>query len=295
MKIITQKFNEISKTIINSLKNKEIKSIIGRVRLKFTYKEINDYVQIIFAHSQTQKSFKSIYKKSKFKIKYSCFMSNIQLFSKLFRFLFYKFNEKLSIKPSKLLNMVDTTLIEEKKLNFINQHDWDSGRVTTRINKKKHNNKDNTNKTYTCGSKGLVFLNRFGQIYSANLLNINYSDQNILKDFSFYIKELKGILLADRGFSNKAVRERLNHIKTSVFETNKPLCRLISPYNVKQNIKLTDKERKLYKRRWKIEIVFQNIKHNYSENKLNLTGKYNILTKGAKFYSTLINFNLSTL
>ena len=289
MKIITQKFNEISKTIINSLKNKEIKSIIGRVRLKFTYKEINDYEQIIFAHSQTQKSFKSIYKKSKFKIKYSCFMSNIQLFSKLFRFLFYKLNEKLSIKPSKLLNMVDTTLIEEKKLNFINQHDWDSGRVTTRINKK------NKIKTYTCGSKGLVFLNRFGQIYSANLLNINYSDQNILKDFSFYIKELNGILLADRGFSNKAVRERLNHIKTSVFETNKPLCRLISPYNVKQNIKLTDKERKLYKRRWKIETVFQNIKHNYSENKLNLTGKYNNLTKGAKFYSTLINFNLSTI
>lgn len=289
MKIITQKFNEISKTIINSLKNKEIKSIIGRVRLKFTYKEINDYVQIIFAHSQTQKSFKSIYKKSKFKIKYSCFMSNIQLFSKLFRFLFYKLNEKLSIKPSKLLNMVDTTLIEEKKLNFINQNDWDSGRVTTRINKK------NKIKTYTCGSKGLVFLNRFGQIYSANLLNINYSDQNILKDFSFYIKELNGILLADRGFSNKAVRERLNHIKTSVFETNKPLCRLISPYNVKQNIKLTEKERKLYKRRWKIETVFQNIKHNYSENKLNLTGKYNNLTKGAKFYSTLINFNLSTI
>ena len=289
MKIITQKFNEISKTIINSLKNKEIKSIIGRVRLKFTYKEINDYVQIIFAHSQTQKSFKSIYKKSKFKIKYSCFMSNIQLFSKLFRFLFYKLNEKLSIKPSKLLNMVDTTLIEEKKLNFINQNDWDSGRVTTRINKK------NKIKTYTCGSKGLVFLNRFGQIYSANLLNINYSDQNILKDFSFYIKELNGILLADRGFSNKAIRERLNHIKTSVFETNKPLCRLISPYNVKQNIKLTDKERKLYKRRWKIETVFQNIKHNYSENKLNLTGKYNNLTKGAKFYSTLINFNLSTI
>ena len=289
MKIITQKFNEISKTIINSLKNKEIKSIIGRVRLKFTYKEINDYVQIIFAHSQTQKSFKSIYKKSKFKIKYSCFMINIQLFSKLFRFLFYKLNEKLYIKPSKLLNMVDTTLIEEKKLNFINQHDWDSGRVTTRINKK------NKIKTYTCGSKGLVFLNRFGQIYSANLLNINYSDQNILKDFSFYIKELNGILLADRGFSNKAVRERLNHIKTSVFETNKPLCRLISPYNVKQNIKLTDKERKLYKRRWKIETVFQNIKHNYSENKLNLTGKYNNLTKGAKFYSTLINFNLSTI
>ena len=289
MKIITQKFNEISKTIINSLKNKEIKSIIGRVRLKFTYKEINDYVQIIFAHSQTQKSFKSIYKKSKFKIKYSCFMSNIQLFSKLFRFLFYKLNEKLSIKPSKLLNMVDTTLIEEKKLNFINQHDWDSGRVTTRINKK------NKIKTYTCGSKGLVFLNRFGQIYSANLLNINYSDQNILKDFTFYLKELKGILLADRGFSNKSIRERLKSFKTNVFIANQSLCRLISPYQYKQNIQLTEKERKLYKRRWKIETLFQNLKYQYSENKLNLSGKYKKQLKGAKFYSTLIQYNFSTI
>jgi hypothetical protein len=289
MKIITQKFNKISKNIIISLKTKEIKHIIGRDRLKFTYSEIIDYVQMIFAHSQTQQSFKRIYKIGKYKIKYSCFMSNIQLFSKLFKFLFHKINEDLCIKPSKLLNIVDTTLIEEKKVNFINQYDWDSGRVTTRTNKQ------NKNKLYTCGSKGLIFLNRFGQIYSANLLNINHSDQNILKDFSFYIKELKGILLADRGFSNKSVRERLRFIKNSIFETNKPICRLISPYHVKQNIKLTNKERKIYKKRWKIETVFQNIKHNYSENKLNLSGKYHKSIKGAKFYSTLIQFNFSTV
>jgi hypothetical protein len=289
MKIITQKFNEISKNIIFSLKTKEIKAIIGRSRLKFSYYEIIDYVQIIFAHSQTQKSFKKIYKTSKYKITYEGFMKNIQLFSKLFMSLFYKINEKLSIKPSKLLNIVDTTLIEEKKVNFITQKDWNSGRVTTRINKK------NKIKTYTCGSKGLIFLNRFGQIYSANLLNINHSDQNILKNFSFYIKELKGILLADRGFSNKAVRERLESFKTSIFIANQRRCRLISPYQYKQKETLTKKERKLYKRRWKIETVFQNIKHNYSENKLNLSGKYCKTIKGAKFYSTLIQFNFSTV
>ena len=104
-------------------------------------------------------------------------MKNILLFAKLFKFLFHEINKFLSINPSKLLNMVDTTLIEEKKFNFIHQKDWDSGRVTTRTNKK---SKD---KMYTCGSKGLIFINRFGQIYSANLLNINHSDQNILKDF----------------------------------------------------------------------------------------------------------------
>ena len=46
MEIITQKFQKIAKKIVFSLKNKEIKSIIGRDRLKFTYDEIVDYVQI---------------------------------------------------------------------------------------------------------------------------------------------------------------------------------------------------------------------------------------------------------
>ena len=289
MEIITQKFHKIAKKIVFSLKNKEIKSIIGRDRLKFTYKEINDYVQIIFAHSVQQKTFKYFYKKTKLKITYQGFMKNILLFAKLFKFLFHEINKFLSINPSKLLNMVDTTLIEEKKFNFIHQKDWDSGRVTTRTNKK---SKD---KMYTCGSKGLIFINRFGQIYSANLLNINHSDQNILKDFTFYLKELKGILLADRGFSNKSIRERLKSFKTNVFIANQSLCRLISPYQYKQNIQLTEKERKLYKRRWKIETLFQNLKYQYSENKLNLSGKYKKQLKGAKFYSTLIQYNFSTI
>ena len=285
--IITQKFNKISKKIIFSLKNKEIKSIISRDRLKFNYLDVVNYVQIIFAHSLNQKSFKYFYKKSKFIISYQGFMKNILLFSKLFKFIFYEINKTLSIKASNLLNIVDTTLISEKQPKFITKKDWNSGRVTTRINK------DN-NKNHICWSKGLVFINRFGQIYSANLLPINFSDQNILKDFSFYLKELKGILLADRGFTNKSIRERLSSFRNSIFQTNKPICRLISPYQYKQNLTLTNKEKKLYKKRWKIEILFQNLKHNYSNNKLNLTGKYNFNLKIAKFYSTLICFNFST-
>lgn len=296
MEIIAQKFKKESTKIIIGLKSQEIKSILGRSRLKFTTKKMISYVQMIFEHSLKQKSFKTIHRESGLRIKYSCFMSNILLFSKLFKFLFNKINENLSIKPSSLFNIVDTTLIEEKKVNFINQKDWDSGRVTTRVNKK------NKIKTYTCGSKGLIFLNRFGQIYSARLLNINYSDQNILKDFTYYLSQLKGFLLADRGFSNKAVRERLNSIGDknnliNIFKikTNQTRCRLISPYQYKQKEKLTNKEIKLYKRRWAIETVFQNLKHNYSNNKLNLTGKYHKLIKQAKFYATLIQFNFSTL
>ena len=293
--IIAQNFLKLSKKIIFSLKNKEIKAIIGRDRLKFTYQEVFEYVQIIFEHTLTHRTFKSIYKKSKLEFTYQGFMKNIQLFSRLFKFLFNKINEELSIKSSKFLNIVDTTLIEEKKVDFINQKDWDSGRVTARINKNNKNNNNKINKVYTCGSKGLIFLNRFGQIYSANLLPINFSDQNILKDHTYYLKELKGIILADKGFNNKAARERLNHIQTSIFQTNKPVCRLISPYHYKEKNKLTDKERRIYKHRWKIETIFQKIKHNYSETKLNLTGNYSRNNKGAKFYSTLIQYNLNLL
>lgn len=287
MKIITQQFQDFSNKVIKFLTNKEIKNIIGRDRLKFTQKDICNYVQIIFEHSALQKSFKSLYKNRNLSVKYSCFMSNIQLFSKLFKFLFYMINKSLNIKASKLLNMVDSTLIEEKKSSFISQKDWEINRVTTRVKNKQ--------KIRTCGSKGLVFINRFNQIYHADLLQINHNDQNILKDFSLYLSSLQGVLLADRGFSNKAVRSRLGQLKTNVFNPNQTLCRLISPYHYKENKKLTKTESKLYKRRWEIETLFQNLKHNYSDNKLNLTGKYNRILKQAKFYSTLIQFNFSTL
>ena len=138
-------------------------------------------------------------------------------------------------------------------------------------------------------------MNRRRQIYHAELLNINESDQNYLKNPHKLTGKLKGILLADRGFSNKLVRDRLNRNKNNIFNYNKPICRLISPYHVKQKIKLTKKESKLYKRRWLIETLFKLLKDNYSENKLNLTGKYTNKLKQAKFYSTIIVHNLSTV
>ena len=83
--------------------------------------------------------------------------------------------------------------------------------------------------------------------------------------------------------------------KTDIFNYDKEVCRLISPYHVKQKIKLTKKESKIYKRRWTIETLFKVLKDNYSDNKLNLTGKYTNKLKQAKFYSTIIVHNLSTI
>ena len=284
MQIISQK---LIKQALFYIKNKEIKQIIGRQRLKFNRQEISCYLLYIFNHSIEQKSFKSIYKKLNLNVSYQGFMSNISLFSSLFKRLLYVFNKINHIQASNLLNIIDSTIIPEKHTKFINQNDWDSNRVTTRIIKKE--------KIRTCGSKGFFLMNRNKQIYHAEKLNINYSDQNYLKDPHNLTGKLNGILLADKGFSNKLVRDRLSHNKNDIFNHNQPICRLISPYHVKQKEKLTKKEIKIYRRRWKIETLFKNLKDSYSENKLNLTGKYSNKLKEAKFYSTIIIHNLSTI
>ena len=284
MKIISQK---LIQQAIFYIKNKEIKQIIGRQRLKFNRHEISFYLLQIFKHSQTQKSFKSIYKSLNLKTTYQNFIKNIALFSTLFKLLFYIFNQINFIKASNFMNIIDSTIITEKQAKFINQDDWNSNKVTTRI--------ENEIKIKTCGSKGFFLINRHHQIYHAQRLNINYSDQNYLKNPHNLTSKLRGIILADRGFSNKVVRERLNHNKNDIFSYDKPICRLISPYRNNQKEKLTKKEIKLYRKRWTIETLFKNLKDNYSENKLNLTGKYTNKLKEAKFYSTIIIHNLSTL
>ena len=205
MKIITQK---LIQQALFQIKTKEIKQIIGRQRLKFNRYEISLYLFYIFNHCGEQKSFKSIYKRLKLGISYQGFMKNIALFSSLFKRLFYIFNKINSIKASSLLNIIDSTIIPEKQSKFINQKDWNFNKVTTRILNKE--------KIRTCGSKGFILINRKRQIYHAELLNINESDQNYLKNPHNLAGKLKGILLADRGFSNKLVRERLNHDKTDI-------------------------------------------------------------------------------
>lgn len=219
---------------------------------------------------------------------YQNFMKNMKLLSPLMKRLFFQINQEHHIKVSRLLNIVDSTLIEEKLSQFIQQKDWDLNRVTTRLNTSK-------DKKYMCGSKGLLFINRFNQIYHAEFLNINDSDQNILKSIYSMPSKIQGIFLADRGFTSKIVRDRFSQHKNDIFNQTKIMARLISPYHYKEKLKLTSKEWKLYKRRWKIETLFQRLKYHYSNNKLNLKGKYSTTIKQAKFYTTLIIHNLSTI
>ena len=256
----------------------QIKAIIQRQRLKLSYDAISFYVWCIFMHQTQQTNFKTIYKRYNLNITYQAFMHDIILISPLIKFLFYKNNKILNIKPSSLYNIVDSSLIPIKNPEFINQQDYDLNKVTART-------KDKI-KVKICGIKLFIFLNRFNKIYHAELLNINYSDQNILKSSALYLTKLKGFLLADRGFGNKVTEQRVN---------STGICKLLTPGHYKSKKFLTKKEKKLYKKRWKIETLFQKLKNNYGEFKLNLRGAKNKGIIEAKLFISLMNYNLSNM
>ena len=275
--IINQKFFN---DYIKSVNFSELRTTLQLQRLRLDKPTISFYLFCMFLHTSEQKSFTYIHKNYfliKYKTKYSTFMHNVNKLAKLAIHIFNYVKKLFNIKKTTIA-IVDTTLIEEKKQDFINRKNWKNHRVTTR--KKKH----------ICGSKGLIFLNDKKQVIYANLLSINYSDHNILKNSAYYQPYLSKYLLADRGFNNKIAKTRLKTFN----------CKLISPNQVatvKKTGKYFESElyKKLYSRRWKIETLFQKIKHNYADFKLNLTGRYTLELKKAKFLLTIISYNLSTI
>lgn len=277
--------------ILNSKKHVELRQQIQRQRLKFNIRTLANYLYWMIVHNQSQKTFKklyvTLYSSHSITIKYSTFMSNIKTISPLMKYLFHAFNKTHRVKASTLINAVDSTLIEEKQGKSINNQDWVKERVTTRGAGKE--------KYHVCGSKGLIFINRHKLVYFAEYMPINTSDHNILKDTCNYNNALKGIVLADRGFSNKIVRDRLTQHRNDIWHSDHKRCRLISPYARKSREQLTQKEKNLYKRRWMIETLFQKVKDFYSQTPLQLHGRYTKQLKQAKFYATWLCYNADTL
>ena len=275
MTSITQNFIEKQ---IYLLGFKQIKFIIQRQRLKFSIPEISRYIDVVFVHQKQHQSFKSIYKQSKLAITYQAFMKNLAVLSPLVKFLFTRLNKLWNITVSSLFNVVDTSLIQSKYAESIQQSDFNRNKVTIRTK--------NKIKVYICGIKLLVFLNRHKQIYYAEVLSINYSDQNILKSSALYQSKIKGFLLADKGFNCKAVEKRMNSIDGA---------KIICPKHYKSKNQLNEKEREFYKHRWTIETAFKQLKNTYGDFKLDIKGAKSKKLIEAKLFSSLILFNSSTI
>lgn len=266
---------------IKKLPDTKIKALLGRERLKFSHETIAKYLFSIIKHQQNLCTYKQIYSDEKIRCTYENFVKNINLIAKLMQFLFYQFNIKQGIMATADYNIVDTTIIIEKDTKSINQKDWDKQRVTTR------------DKLHYCGSKGLVFLNQHGFITRADRIKINASDHNILKNIRYYSNYLRGNVLADRGFSSKLVRERFIEVNSDFYQPLPYPCNLISPFVKKSVIQLSEEDKLIYKQRWQIEILFQKIKNIYGDFKLFFKGKYTEQHKQAKFYASMIIYNLS--
>lgn len=270
---------------VRLLKISQIKTIIDRKRMRFSWNEIEFYLQSLVEQSQRIIHFKEIWKNSckalSYKLSYENFMENIALFSPLFEYLFSLINQVLGVTPSTELNIVDSTLIETKKSESIRKKDYEQNRVTYR------------NKKVICGEKGLAFINKKGEITYAELVNINFSDFNFLKRPKFYMAKglMQGILLGDRGFNCKMVRDR-------ILEANRqcvgvPNTQWISPPHKKSKEILSPEEWKIYNKRWSIETLFQKLKEEFGPYKLSLKGKFRPQIKQARFFICLIQYNLS--
>lgn len=305
----------VSKQILE-MSFSDIKKIIKRQRLKFNKQQIIFYLMCLVEQQDRVVFYKTIYKE-KIKnglitIDYEGFLENLKLFSPLFKSLFLRFNQNLGIKPSQLFNMSDTSLLPTKEEKSITYQDKDKNMVTVRKTKKKvsvFDNKTKINskkeievKDMVCGYKALVFCNRKKQITFAQLLNINVSDMNILKNPLFYLSKglCQGFLAVDRGMSCMEMRKRFDSINSNPqFDYMRSIyhkTKLLSPYHYKQKDKnLSSKEWKLYTKRWGIETVFQSMKNILGETKLNLKGARNYNLIEAKYFIAIIKHNLSTI
>lgn len=253
-------------------KIKNIKYLLCRKRLRFTVEEISYYLFMIVLHQEEQIEFKQLYYRYKDSHSYSNFMHNIQLCSKLIKALFYNYNKTISIQPSTQFNIVDSTLIPTLLPESIKQKHFNENKVTLRIK--------NNVKHYIAGIKAFLFINKQKYIYRGDLMNINTPDNIITKNPITY--NLKGILLADRGFNSKEIRKR-----------SYGLYRLISPYRKTEKKTLSLKEQKLYKQRWCIETVYKQLKDRYKEFKLMLNNRYSQPIQEGVFYITCLKYNIS--
>ena len=270
-------FKEI-KSIVFSLNKSTLRHVLGKQRLRLSKDEITLYIHSIFKQNDLSIHFKCIYKKlykrKLISIKYNTFMYHVQQCAKLFRLIFNKCNRLWCINKTRDFNIIDSTLLPTKDDSNIIKRDFLKNKVTVRKNK------------LTCGFKGLFLMNSKKQFYYASLLDINISDANILKDSAYYEPLLAGKLLADRGFSNKTVRKRINDISGVT---------LVSPYHYKivekTKLFLEDEYKDLYKLRWWIETGFQYLKSKRGKYKLDLSGNFSKNILNAKFLISIIIYN----
>ena len=281
----------------------QIKKAMGRERLKLSLESIGFYLMALAEAQERAIHLSQVYRErvaaGRYAMTYANFMAQVQSTAGLFEALFSQFNSAFKVNPSTNFNIIDSTLLTRKEAASITQKDWQKGEVTCR--KKGTGKAGKPSPTlHLCGYKGLVVINSKAQVTHGELLRINESDFNLLKSPLALMAKgvLQGTLLADRGFNCKAVRQRFANIANDPYLSTLPKTRFLSPFHSKEvaaGKDLTPGEWKFYKKRWKIETVFQKLKDARGSFKLSLKGGFRLRIASALFFISLIRFNLATV
>lgn len=245
---------------VKSLPLSELKKRLGVSRLTLTRSEISELLMVMLEHQNTLINLKSLHARGGFGVKYAGFMKRLARAARLATWLFSN-HAKENVPAFSQEHSIDSSLLPVKSEANIRQKDWDAGRVTTR--------KREGGKVHICGEKALVVVDKNSFITHQSLMHsINDSDMNVLKSPMWMARRgiRKGLLLADRGFSCKAVRDRI-----TAFVLLKDLV-FLSPWPKKSKTQLTEEEWKTYAARWKVEEVFRQLKDIHQPYRLVLTG-----------------------
>ena len=241
----------------------EIKQVLGRKRLRVDRRQIVAYLMGILSQQSLLRHYKAIHTLNTCGVGYAAFMHGLGLVAPLWRHLERSYREQHSIGfDGKTL--VDSSLLPAKEESNIRSKDWAAGRCTVRPM--------DQGSRKICGEKMLTVLNSVGQIVSCGLMpTINSSDDHVFKQPLSWARQglRQGFLLADRGFSNKAVRTGIDFLRKTLPGYT---VKLISPPRARQAWTLTADEQTLYRERWAIEEAFRQLKDPLGRYRLTMRG-----------------------
>lgn len=256
---------------VRNIKKEQMKEILGRKRLKYSYSEICLYLGA-FLESHTQfVSFKKVYKKlvskKKVLVTYEGFMYNLGVLGALFEHVF-KRQEHLIKKATRMI--LDTSFLVAKQNYCLRPKD--KPRIAVRPGK------------LVCGYKVLLLCDETRRILFADLVSIKSHDSTFFEKCSeyFYDFGFSGEILADKGFSSEKNRKlaKMNNQK------------LICPYKKNQQKQLSQKDQKIYRKtRYKIENIFKVLKDIQEKPRLIIKNQRRISIIRAKLFLACLIFN----
>ena len=271
-----------------ALNNRQIRSMIGRQRLRWTRQQI---VEVLLAFIRVQenhgtglaeweRSHKTIC------IGYTGLMKAFCALTPLLGHLASAWKQKSHVGLDRR-TIVDSTLLATKEPSSIRSADWSAGNVTVRPGKPGADGQAGVERT--CGKKAFCIMNSQRLIVMASLAGINQSDANYLKwPDRLYRQGLHGELLIDRGFDNQAVRHSIDTLN----RTHSVCVKVIAPPR-KTGATWSMSARRAYRPRWAIETFFQSVKATRGRYRLDLRGARHRAIHRARLATVVWAWNLN--